>query len=98
MFTVYVLLNRVAPRTYVGFTKDLSNRFLEHNSGKVEATKPFRPWVVIYTESVSDIAEAKHRERYWKSGAGRRNLRKLMEGSRPTFRKLGEARSSPKKA
>ena len=76
-------------RTYVGYTSNIRRRITDHNSGKVEATKYFRPWKIIYTENADSLAGAKDRERYWKSGAGRRNIKKLMEGSRPTFRKVG---------
>ncbi len=76
-------------KTYIGYTSDIRRRIIDHNNGKVEATKYFRPWKIIYTENFYSLVRAKDREKYWKSGAGRRNIKKLMEGSRPTFRKVG---------
>jgi len=89
MFTIYILLSEKIPRTYVGYTDNLEKRLWYHNSGKVKATKSLRPWELIYTESVNSLMGAKLREKYWKSGAGRRNLKKIFAGSRPTFRKVG---------
>lgn len=79
---------------YVGYTGDLESRLHYHNSGKVTATENSRPWRVLYSEMVDSSVVAKDRERYWKSGAGRRNLKKIFGGPRPTFRTLGEARSN----
>jgi putative endonuclease len=75
---------------------NLEGRLREHNAGKVSATRAHKPWKILRIESVGSIAEAKNKERYWKSGAGRRKIKKIFGGSRPTFyRKLGEARSNP---
>ena len=93
MFTVYILFRAKSPKTYVGYTDNLKDRIKYHNGGKVKAIKLFRPWRIIYTELLKSKAEAKQREQYWKSGAGRRSIKKIISGSRPTFRKLGEARS-----
>jgi len=95
MFTVYILLSDKLSRTYVGHTNDLEERLRYHNSGKVTATKYLRPWKVIYTENMTYVKEAKDREQYWKSGAGRRNIKKILEGFPPNFRKVG--RGSPKR-
>jgi len=89
MFVIYILSSIMRCRTYVGYSGNIHFRIRDHNSGKVEATKYFRPWKIIYTEYVNSLAEAKNREKYWKSGAGRRNIKKIIGGSRPTFRKVG---------
>ncbi|MBI2506884.1 MAG: GIY-YIG nuclease family protein [Candidatus Colwellbacteria bacterium] len=91
-YTVYILSSLKRSRTYAGYAQDFNQRLFLHNKGKVRATKHFIPWKVIYTEGVDSLTEAKERERYWKSAAGRRNIKKIIGGSRPTFRKLGEAR------
>jgi len=89
MFTIYILYSLKLPRTYVGYSSDVERRLKEHNYGKVNATKKFRPWKIIYTEKVNSKTEAKKLEKYWKSGAGRRNIEKIFSGSRPTFKKVG---------
>ena len=89
MFTVYILLNDKLSRTYIGYTSDIEERLKYHNTGKVTATKHLKPWRIIYTENMASMNEAKRREQYWKSGAGRRNIKKILEGFPPNFRKVG---------
>ena len=94
MFTIYILLSEKRLKTYIGYTANLEKRLWYHCKGKVDATKNFRPWRLIYTEVANSIEEAKKQEKYWKSCAGRRNIKKIITGSRPTFKKVG--RGSPK--
>jgi putative endonuclease len=84
-FIVYILFSEKFSKTYVGYTRNLRQRLLCHNAGKVVATMPCRPRKIIYQELVASLAEAKKREHYWKTGAGRRNIAKVFLGSRPTF-------------
>lgn len=93
-FTVYILLSLKIPKTYVGFTDNLDQRLKYHNSGRVQATKYFRPWKLLYQEIFNSAREAKKRELYWKSAAGRRNIKRIMKGFPPKFRKF--RRGSPR--
>ncbi len=86
MFTIYILLSTKNPKTYVGYTANLEERINLHNDGRVSATKYFRPWKVIYTENTNSVSETKNRERYWKSGAGRRNIKNILNGFPPRFK------------
>jgi len=96
MFVVYILSSEKIPRTYTGYADNLEKRLWCHNNGRVAATKFFRPWKVIYTEPVNSLIEARVREKYWKSHAGRINIKKIFAGSRPTFRKkVGRGSSNP---
>ncbi|MDC6362636.1 MULTISPECIES: GIY-YIG nuclease family protein [Flavobacteriaceae] len=72
MFFVYVLYSSKFERYYVGFTKDIARRLKEHNAGKTTSTKPFVPWKLVHEESFETLAEARKREKYLKSAAGRR--------------------------
>ena len=72
MFTVYILISRGFERFYVGVTKDLNRRLNEHNRGKTKSTKPYVPWEVLYKEQLPTFDEARKREKYLKSAAGRR--------------------------
>ena len=86
MFTVYILRSSKIPRTYVGYSGNLEQGLDDHNAGKVAATKPYRPWEIFYKEINLTLKDAKTRELYWKSGAGRRNLKRLIGGFPPHFR------------
>jgi len=69
---VYILLSGKTGRTYVGFAEDVQARLKRHNAGQVAATRHGRPWTLRHVEELPDYAAARHRERYLKSGAGRR--------------------------
>ncbi|EAQ47914.1 GIY-YIG nuclease family protein [Leeuwenhoekiella blandensis] len=77
MYFVYILESLSSGRKYVGFTQNLDARLLEHNRGNVTSTKPFRPWKRIYSEEQPTQIEARMREKYLKSAAGRRWRKKM---------------------
>ena len=53
-------------------TSDLDKRVNTHNSKRVKSTKAFVPWNLIHFEEFETRIEARKRERYLKSAAGRR--------------------------
>jgi len=84
MWTVYVLKSLRSGKFYVGITQELARRLAEHNSGKSRFTSGHTPWIVVYTEEFKTTAEARKREKYLKSAAGKRMLKsKLSAGSLP---------------
>ncbi len=70
MFYVYVLKSKKDDRLYIGFTNDLKRRFLEHNKGLVESTKPRRPFVLVYYEAFASEKDAILREQNLKRFSG----------------------------
>jgi predicted GIY-YIG superfamily endonuclease len=81
MITIYVLQSLKANIRYVGITKDLNKRLKEHNAGKSTYTSSYRPWKIIYTESAIDFTDARKREKYLKSAAGKKFLQKILPDS-----------------
>jgi len=79
MWYVYLLSSKKTGRWYIGLTKDLRKRILEHNSKKNKATKNGTPWRFIYCEISLNRRDAKARERYLKSGMGRRYLKNRLK-------------------
>lgn len=79
MYFIYVLLSLKDQKTYVGYTDDFERRFKQHNSGYVKSTKHRIPFRLLFTEEFETSAEAKKRELYWKSGAGRRKLKEYFQ-------------------
>lgn len=73
MFYVYILQNELGT-LYTGFSMYLRRRILEHNRGKSFSTKNHR-WRLIYYEAGLNETDARRRERYFKTTAGRRSLR-----------------------
>ena len=67
----YVLLSEQDGRFYTGSSGDLRARFRDHNAGRVHSTAYRRPLKLLYYEACLDAADARRRERYLKTGAGR---------------------------
>ena len=75
MFYVYVLRSIADDGLYIGFSTDLKRRLSEHKQGISFATKHRGPWKLIYYEAYTEREDGEKRERYLKSGVGRRFLR-----------------------
>lgn len=75
MYYTYVLLSINDGKLYIGFTKDLKKRIELHNCGDVKSTKNRRPLKLIYYEACLDRYKAIKREKYFKTGFGRRFLK-----------------------
>lgn len=79
MICVYAISSIEHNYIYVGMTQDLESRLKRHNTGKERTTKPYAPFKLLYQESCIDRKQARIREKYWKSGTGKRQLRKIRE-------------------
>ena len=79
MYYTYVLQSKKDEKFYIGFTKDLKKRVKEHNDGGVEATKYRHPLKLVYYEACLNKYDAIKREKYFKTGFGRRFLRNRLE-------------------
>ena len=78
MYYIYILQSQKDKRTYVGYTKDFEERLKKHNSGQVRSTKYRRLFKLLKLEKIENMAEAKRRELWWKSGRGRIEFKKLF--------------------
>lgn len=79
MHFIYVLQSLKDKRTYVGYTDNVERRLIQHNSGYVKSTKHRIPFKLLFAEEFETSKEAKRRELYWKSGAGRRKLKEYFK-------------------
>ena len=78
-YYTYVLLSLKDNKKYIGFSTDLKNRVTEHAEGKVFSTAPRLPLQIIYYEACLSEADARQREKYLKTTAGRRFLAKRLK-------------------
>jgi len=62
MFALYILKSLKDGDLYIGSTNNLKKRLLEHNLGKVYATKLRRPFKLVYCELYKSEADARKRE------------------------------------
>ena len=76
---VYVLGGLDHDKWYIGHTKDLKKRILSHNNGNNFWTRRYKPWKIIYAEFSLNRNDARARERYLKSGMGRRYLKNRLK-------------------
>jgi len=76
---VYILFSLKDNKTYTGSTNDFQRRLLEHQLGKVTATKNRLPLKLIHSEKFETLEEARSREHYYKSCAGRKKLKLIIE-------------------
>ena len=79
MFYTYVLISQKDSKFYIGYTNDLKKRLKNHNDGKVPSTASRFPLKLVYYEACLNEFDAKKRERYFKSGYGRRFLKNRLE-------------------
>lgn len=80
MFTVYAIKSELDGRIYVGFTDCIERRLKEHNSGKTQSTKGYKPWKLIFMENADCRENARNREKYFKSGCGKEFLKQIIQG------------------
>jgi len=79
MHYVYILISEVDGKFYTGSTGDLKRRLKEHESGNVNSTKHRRPIRLIYYEACLNKKDARNREKYLKSGMGKKYLRNRLK-------------------
>ena len=75
---VYVLQNQ-SGQFYTGCTSDLKKRLVQHNTGKSEFTKYRGPYELIYYEACLNVKDAYAREKYLKTGMGKRYLKNRLK-------------------
>lgn len=77
MYIVYVLQD-IHGKYYKGFTNNLARRFSEHSSGQTKTTKNMSGLKIVYIEEYTTRTEARKREVYLKTAAGRRFLKNKL--------------------
>ena len=79
MYYVYALWSESHDKIYVGMSSNPDRRLNEHNNGKSKFTRKYRPWYRFYMEEVLDLESARKKEKYNKSGWGRKILLTKLE-------------------
>ena len=59
----------------MGMTSDLDKRIKDHRRGKTRSTKNRGEFIVKIIEKCNSRKEARIREKYWKSGCGKEQLK-----------------------
>jgi putative endonuclease len=84
MYYIYAISSLNRNYIYVGMTKDLDARVERHNNGREKTTRAYRPFELIYSESLDvERSKAREREKYWKSGIGKEKLKQIRDNKLP---------------
>lgn len=78
-YIVYILEDQKDETWYIGFTTNLKERLRAHNSKQSPYTSKKDNWKLIYAELYLNKLDALGREKFLKSGAGHRFLKKQMK-------------------
>ena len=76
IFSVYILQSTVKNYIYVGITDNIDRRLFQHNHGLNPTTKPYTPFLLIHSEHFETRQAAREKEKYFKTSAGKRFIRK----------------------
>lgn len=76
---VYVLRSLKDGTMYTGCTTDLRKRLTQHNSGDSTYSKKHTPYELIYYEACMNISDAYAREKYLKTGMGKRYIKNRIK-------------------
>ena len=80
MYWIYVLESKNDKNWYIGYTSNLKKRLVEHQSGYgSQTTKKKSDWKLIYCEGYLNKKDAEGRERFLKSGSGRKYINKQLK-------------------
>ena len=78
-FYIYILYSKYDKGLYIGYTTDLKKRLIKHAKGRVRSTKLRAPFKLIHYEYFINIKDAKSREKFLKSGYGRKQLQEILK-------------------
>ena len=76
-YWIYILRSDYDKSLYVGQTDNIVARIREHNAGRCRFTKGRLPWKLVYQEEFRSRSIAIKRERFLKSGVGRKELKNI---------------------
>lgn len=79
MYYTYVIQSEKDGKWYTGYTDDLRKRFKEHSSNMIYSTKNRGPFKLIYYEACLNSHDARPREKYLKTGMGKRYLKNRLK-------------------
>ncbi|MCK4652917.1 MAG: GIY-YIG nuclease family protein [Candidatus Cloacimonetes bacterium] len=88
MITVYVLTGK---KRYIGITNNLERRLDEHRIKSSKGSQVIGEFKLLYTEEYPDYASARKREKYLKSGRGRKWLDHLEKSQSPPSAKADKS-------
>jgi|GEM_PF-832233 len=90
-YCIYILFSRKDLLLYIGYTTNIEQRVMDHNCGKAKSTAPRRPLELIFCEFYLFESDARRREMYFKTTAGKKAIKLMLWG---TLLKFGYNRTA----
>ncbi len=84
-YCVYILFSHKDHLMYTGFTTNIEERIKNHNDGKTKSTAPRRPLELIFCEFYLFETDARKREMYFKTTAGKKAVKLMLGGTLMKF-------------
>lgn len=79
MYYAYVAQSKKeASYLYKGHCENLQVRLQQHNAGQTKSNRPFIPLRIIYYEAFVTVEDAIKCEKYWKTAAGRKYIKRVL--------------------
>ncbi len=78
-YYVYILRSEKDYNWYTGCTRDLKRRLMQHNNSKKFPMRFRAPFKLIYYEACLNSRDAYAREKYLKSGMGKRYVKNRLK-------------------
>lgn len=82
IYYVYILESLKDRKLYIGYSKNPTQRLREHNLGKTKSLYKRRPLILIYKEKFDNKLNTLRREKFLKSGQGRKYLKEMLRFAR----------------
>ena len=76
-YYLYILRSEKTNKIYIGHSQNVGKRLRQHNAGESDSTRFACDWAVVHTEAYSSRSLAMKREKFLKSGRGRKILKTL---------------------
>ena len=77
-YHVYIIQSLVDHSYYIGYTKNLEKRILQHNLARSGYSAKKSPWKIAYVESFDNKSSALKRERFLKNQKSRDFIERLI--------------------
>jgi putative endonuclease len=76
--TLYIIKGLSTKKHYIGITNDLQRRLQEHRSGSSKGGQIIGDFELMHSEEFSDYSSARKREKFLKSGQGRKWIKESL--------------------
>ena len=80
---LYIIKGLTNGKHYVGITNNVQRRLQEHAGGATKGRQVIGEFKLLYTEEFADYPSARRREKFLKSGQGRKWIKENITETRP---------------